>query len=293
MPKSRNSEASSEIRFHLQKERSENSLDIVNYFIIILRMHDFDSDTPAVFLRFYEELNDFLPPKWRKVEFAYPLAGHPSIKDVVEAVGVPHPEIDLILANHVSVPFSYRVQPDDHISVYPMFEAFDIRPVTRLRPHPLREPKFVADVHLGKLAIYLRFAGFDTAYRRYCDDAELARISADERRILLTRDRELLKRRIVTHGYYLRSTNPKIQIQEIISRFQLTIPTPLAPQRCTRCNARLETVEKAAILNRLPAGIQREYDEFFRCPRCDKMYWRGSHFQRLSQMLHDACAPMS
>jgi len=244
------------------------------------------SETPAVFLRFYEELNDFLPLKWRKVEFDYPLIGHPAIKDVIEAAGVPHPEVDLILVNHVSVSFAYRVQPGDHISVYPMFEAFDITPITRLRPCPLREPKFVADVHLGKLAVYLRFAGFDTIYRRHCDDAKLARISADERRILLTRDRELLKRRIITHGYYLRSTNPKTQLQEVLHRFQLIIPQPIALQRCTCCNTRLEAVEKAAILDRLPPGIQREYDEFFRCSQCDKIYWRGSHFQRISQMLY-------
>lgn len=246
------------------------------------------AETPAVFLRCYEELNDFLPPKWRKVEFAYPLVGHPSVKDMIEAVGVPHPEVDLILVNHVSVPFSYRVQPGDHISVYPMFEAFDISPVTRLHPCPLREPKFVADVHLGKLAVYLRFAGFDTIYRRHCDDAELARISADERRILLTRDRELLKRRIITRGYYLRSTNPKIQLQEVLHRFQLTVPRPIALQRCTCCNTRLETVEKAAVFHRLPSGVQRDYDEFFRCPQCDKIYWRGSHFERMSQALYNA-----
>src|SRR5512137_327211 len=100
-------------------------------------------------LRFYEELNDFLPPERQKVQFSHTLAGKVSIKDVIESLGVPHTEVDLILVNHSPVDFTYIVQPDDQISVYPTFESFDISTLTPLRPKPLREIRFVLDVHLG------------------------------------------------------------------------------------------------------------------------------------------------
>src|SRR3989338_9144205 len=110
--------------------------------------------------RFYEELNDFLPPERRKTTFTREFRNRASVKDMIEALGVPHTEVDLILVNGASVDFSYLVQDGDRISVYPMFESFDIRPLVHLRPRPLREPKFVLDTHLGKLAVYLRLLGF-------------------------------------------------------------------------------------------------------------------------------------
>src|SRR5262249_31383318 len=150
--------------------------------------------------RFYAELNDFLPPGRRGVTFTYSFEGSPSIKDLIEALGVPHTEVDLILVNGESVDFAYRVREGDRISVYPVFESLDITPLLRVRPRPLRETRFVLDTHLGRLAAYLRLLGFDTLYRNDAGDDELARISSGEGRILLTRDRGLLKRSQVTHG---------------------------------------------------------------------------------------------
>jgi hypothetical protein len=234
--------------------------------------------------RFYAELNDFLPAKKRQQLIPYFFEVSGSVKDVIESLGVPHTEVDLILANGESVDFSYLVRDGDRISVYPVFEGIDISPILRVRPEPLRETRFVLDVHLGQLAVYLRMLGFDTRYRNDYEDEELARISSQERRILLTRDRGLLKRSIVTHGYCLRTTQPRQQLLDVLRRFDLF--GSLAPfTRCLHCNSLLEPVDKAAIIDRLPPKTSLYYDEFRRCQGCDRIYWRGSHFKRMQQFL--------
>jgi uncharacterized protein with PIN domain/sulfur carrier protein ThiS len=237
-------------------------------------------------LRFYEELNDFLPQERRKVQFSHTLAGKTSIKDVIEALGVPHTEVDLILVNQSPVDFAYIVQPGDRISVYPTFESFDISALTPLRPKPLREIRFVLDVHLGKLAAYLRFLGFDTLYRNDYRDDELARISVAEKRILLTRDRGLLKRRLITHGYYVRTTNPKQQLAEILRRFQLSPPYSFL-KRCTLCNAPLRPSPKERVLALLPENTQKYYHEFSFCQSCHKIYWKGSHYHNMQKCIQE------
>ncbi len=230
--------------------------------------------------RFYAELNDFLPAERRQRIFpcSFELSG--SVKDMIESLGVPHTEVDLILANGRSVDFAYLVRDGDHISVYPVFESIDISPVLRVRPEPLREPAFVLDVHLGQLAVYLRMLGFDTLYRNDYADEELARTSSQEGRILLTRDRGLLKRTIVTHGYCLRTTDPRQQVIEVLRRFDLW--NAVAPfRRCLHCNTPLQSVDKAEISHRLDAQTKEYYDHFRLCPTCDRIYWRGSHFKRM------------
>ncbi len=230
--------------------------------------------------RFYAELNDFLPSERRQVTFARSFEGRTSIKDMIESLGVPHTEVEVILVNDSPVDFSYIVQDGDRISVYPIFESFDISPLVRLRPRPLREPKFVLDTHLGKLAAYLRILGFDTLYRNDYPDEELARVSAEEKRILLTKDRGLLKRRLVTHGYCVRATDPKHQVREVLERFDLSnVVVPFS--RCIRCNGLLEPVSKQAIENQLPPDTRENYDKFYRCTACDQLYWPGSHYDAM------------
>lgn len=175
----------------------------------------------CAWFRFYAELNDFLPPERRMASVARPFVDAAPVKDMIESLGVPHTEVDLILANGVSVDFAYVVRDGDRLSVYPVFEALDITPLVRLRPRPLRESRFVLDTHLGRLARYLRMAGFDTLYRNDYSDAELARISLAEKRILLTRDAGLLNRGMVTHGYYVRETTVRRQFAEVMRRFDL------------------------------------------------------------------------
>jgi len=234
--------------------------------------------------RFYEELNDFLPPERRKVEFAHPFRHRGSIKDMIEALGVPHTEIEVILVNGESVGFDRMVADGDRISVYPMFEAFDVTPLLRLRERPLRDARFVLDVQLGTLARYLRLCGFDAMYRSDWRDERLAHFAFAERRVLLTRDRELLKRSVVTHGYFVRADKPRLQLAEVCSRLDLA--GRIAPYtRCIRCNAPLEDVTKAAVAATLEPATRRYYDTFRRCTGCQRVYWRGSHVARMERLL--------
>ena len=172
-------------------------------------------------LRFYAELKDFLAPERRAgtVTHAFRVPG--SVKDVIESFGVPHTEVDVILANGESVDFSHQVSDGDRISVYPVFEAFDVSSLVRVRPRPLRTVRFVLDGHLGKLNRRLRLLGFDCRYANDPSDDDLVDISTAERRILLTRDLALLKRSAVTHGYFVRSTDPREQVGEVMRRFEL------------------------------------------------------------------------
>jgi hypothetical protein len=234
--------------------------------------------------RFYAELNDFLPPPRRFIEFPSGFPDGATVKDRIESLGVPHTEVDLILVNGQAVDFAYRVQDGDRVSVYPVFEAFDIAGLTRLRPEPLREPRFVLDSHLGKLAAYLRLMGFDTLYRNCWADEQLAQVSRDERRILLTRDLGLLKRGAVTHGHFMRETNARRQLAEAAQRFDLArLAKPFS--RCLRCNAQLEPVAKEDVRSQLPARTAAFYEEFRRCPDCLRVYWKGGHYRRMLELV--------
>jgi uncharacterized protein with PIN domain len=238
--------------------------------------------------RFYAELNDFLPPTKQQIPLVYPFHGMPTIKEAIEAGGVPHTEVDLILVNGVSVVFDYRLRDGDRVAVYPVFESFDISPLLCLRPQPLREPKFILDVHLGKLAKYLRMLGFDTLYRNDYQDPDIIAMALRERRIILTHDRGLLKARAVTHGYWIRSTEPQQQVREVLQRFDLQrLIRPL--QRCLLCNGLVKPVDKQTILPRLLPQTARYYDEFYQCSACMQLYWKGAHHRKMREFIQ-ACA---
>ena len=239
--------------------------------------------------RFYAELNDFLPPGRRGVEFAHEFHGGPSVKDVIESLGVPHTEVDLVLADGESVDFSWILREGARVSVYPVFESIDIAPLARVRPAPLREVRFVLDVHLGRLARYLRMLGFDARWRNDERDEEIARVASAEHRIVLTRDAGLLKRRIVTHGYRVREADPRRQLAEVSHRLDLF--GSIAPfRRCLCCNALLETVRKEDIAGELPPRVRERHDAFRRCPSCRRVYWAGTHHQRMERLIADLLA---
>lgn len=230
----------------------------------------------TAYFRFYEELNDFLAPEQRRQTLRYDFDGSPGIKNPIEAFGVPHTEVDLILVDGASVGFDYRLRPGDRAAVYPVFESFDISPLVKLRDRPLRQTAFVVDANLGKLARRLRMLGFDALYDNRYQDAEIADIAATERRIVLTRDRRLLFAKRITHGYWLRSTVPNEQVREVLDRCDLWRQIrPL--QRCIVCNGLLERVSKAEVLDYLQPKTRLYYQEFFRCGGCGKIYWEGSH----------------
>jgi len=234
--------------------------------------------------RFYEELNDFLPKEKRKKPFSYHFRYNQNVKDAIEALGVPHAEVDLILVNSISQDFSYLLQNGDFISVYPVFESIDITHVTRLRSKPLREPKFILDVHLGKLCKYLRLLGFDTFYRNNLNDDEIVKISVFENRIILTRDIGILKNGKVSHGYWVRSQYPEQQLNEVIRRFDLK--SQLQPfLRCISCNGLIEPVDKSMIENQLNENTRRFFSDFYQCLSCGKIFWEGSHFENMKKFV--------
>ncbi len=243
-----------------------------------------------LYLRFYEELNDFLPLARRRTQFQYAIERKASVKDVIEALGVPHTEVELILVNGESVDFSHAVQHNDRISVYPIFESIDISPLLKVREKPLRNCRFVADSNLGRLARYLRLLGFDCLYRNDYQDAEIAEIAHGQHRIVLTRDRMLLRRKIITHGYFVRSDQPRQQVKEVLRRFDLY--RLVAPHtRCTRCNGPLVAIPKAQIEERLAPLTRKHFDDFWICQNCGQIYWQGSHqddTQRLLQEFMDS-----
>ena len=241
-------------------------------------------DRAIATLRFYEELNDFLPAELRKRDVAVPVDRSRSVKDAIESMGVPHTEVDLIVVDGKSVDFGHLLRGGERVAVYPMFEALDITPVLRLRPRPLRDPRFVADVHLGKLARHLRMAGFDTQWANDWDDDEIVRRSAADRRTILTRDKGMLRRRDVERGYFVRATESEAQLAEVIAALQLE--ARVAPfTRCRECNVALEDVAKEAVEHRLPAKVRGFYQRFRHCPGCDRLYWEGTHYSRMKGLL--------
>ncbi|MGA2614226.1 MAG: Mut7-C RNAse domain-containing protein [Spirochaetia bacterium] len=237
----------------------------------------------SVTIRFYEELNAFLPAEKRKQPISADVPRGCTVKALIEDLGVPHTEVDLVLANGESVDFAYRPAHGDRISVYPRFESWDIGPLSRVRPVPLREVRFALDVHLGRLARLLRMFGFDSLYRNSLEDQELVRVARLEKRIVLTRDRGLLKRRSVTHGYLVRSLAPHDQLREVVQRFDLSSHLQLGG-RCVECNVPLERVSRDSVLARLPPAVGREYTDFSECPACRRVFWRGSHWQKMMEL---------
>lgn len=240
--------------------------------------------------RFYEELNDFLTPGRRERSLTYRFRHGPAIKDPIEAFGVPHSEIELILVDGRSVGFDYHLADGDRVAVYPMFEAFDVTPLIRLRDHTLRCTAFIVDVNLGRLARKLRTLGFDTAYRNDLSDAQVVSTARTEHRVVLTRDRRLLFHKAVTHGYWVRATDPDEQLREVLARFDLYgSVNPF--HRCLECNGEIQPVDKSRIAHRLEPLTRRHYDEFFRCQRCSRTYWKGSHWDHMRETIASVLTP--
>ena len=234
--------------------------------------------------RFYEELNTFLPPERRKRTFASVCAQAATAKHMIEALGVPHTEVELVLVNGESVGFDRLLEDGDRVAVYPKFEALDITPLLRVRVLPLRTIRFIADAHLGGLAHLLRMAGFDTLYDNNFHDSTIAAIAEKENRIVLTRDVELLKRRTITHGCYVRALKSVEQFKEIFARLDLA--RSVRPfTLCMHCNAPLHAVDKALVEDRLPPKVRQFHQRFSTCDVCQRIFWEGSHWRNMHTLL--------
>lgn len=236
--------------------------------------------------RFHDELNFFLPRQQQGQTIVHAFDFRASIKDMIESLGVPHSEIELLIVNGTSTDFEHIVEDQDQVEVYPRFEAIEMADKVRLRPPFDKRPKFILDTHLGRLAAYLRMMGFDTLYRNDYPDDELAQVSHDENRILLTRDLGLLKRSLVIYGYFVRNTDPKKRISEIAQRFQLL--DDVRPfHYCMKCNGLLAPVEKANILERLSPKTATHFEDFHQCQACEQIYWQGSHYEQMQDFMAD------
>ncbi len=240
--------------------------------------------------RFYEELNDFLAPARRGSEFECDCARAATTKHMIEAVGVPHTEVELVLVNGESAGFDRILHDGDRVSVYPKFELLDVTPLLRVRREPLRRTRFVADAHLGGLAHMLRMAGFDTLYDNHFADPEIAEISARDTRIVLTRDRELLKRRNITHGCYVHAIRTPQQFREVFERLDLrrsARPFTL----CLHCNAPLRPIDAALAHRHVPPRVRERHDRFSTCDVCLRVFWEGSHWRKMRAALDGVMRP--
>jgi len=235
-------------------------------------------------LRCYAELNDFLPRRHRQRDLIARFVPPVPVRHLIANAGVPPAAVELVLLNGVSVGFDARVEDGDRISIYPVFESFDVSGLLRVRGTPLRQVHFVADAHLGRLARYLRMLGFDTLFDNDFGDNELARLSREEGRILLTRDRGLLMRRGITHACYLPQLPPREQLVWVVERLQLTgLLRPFS--RCTACNGDLVTAAVGDVVGSVPDGVLRRNKRFWRCRGCGRVYWKGSHYARMREFV--------
>ncbi len=239
----------------------------------------------AVF-RFYSGLKDLADRSAEKGLLTLEIAGHETVKHLVESSGVPHTEVGLILANDSSVGFDYIVKVGDRVAVYPPFGSFPIDQISKIKQEDEEEHRFVLDVHLGRLAELLRMLGLDCRYQNDFQDLELAQISGAEGRILLSRDRGLLKRKAVTRGYLIRSKVPEEQAVEVIRRFNLFREINLL-SRCAICGGLLKPVSREDVSEQLEPMTREHYQDFQQCDGCRQVFWKGTHYNQLKKMLQE------
>lgn len=237
---------------------------------------------PLVSFRFYAELNDHLPPALRQVAFDRTVGDGSTLKGVFKSLGVPANEIDLVLVNGESESLDYRLREADRVSAYPVFDSIDVAPVTKIEERPLRRMRFVLDVHLGKLAHHLRMLGFDALYRNDYTPDVLVRVARGEDRILLSKSRMFLDGNVIEAGYCVKSSDPREQLIEVLRRFDLW-RSALPFRRCLHCNTVLHQVSKDDVIDRLPEKVRVFYSDFNACPSCGRIYWMGTHFERMME----------
>ncbi len=240
-------------------------------------------------VRFYEELNDYLPPQNRKKDFELRINAGCSLKQLLESCGLPCAKVDLILVNSVPETLGYTLKDGDRISVYPVFERMDISSLNRLRNTPLRRLKFICDVHLGKLAKYLRMLGFDTLYENDYTRSRILELSGRQERIILTRNQRLLQNKKVSRGFLIRQEDPWLQAKAVVAAFDLrNTASPLS--RCLECNGLIVKIPGDAVQDRIEAGLLTRYDVFFECDKCKKIYWKGSHRDSMVKLMEKLLA---
>ncbi|MBW3657721.1 MAG: Mut7-C ubiquitin/RNAse domain-containing protein [Actinobacteria bacterium] len=237
-------------------------------------------DVEHATVRFYGDLADLARGLDRDATVTVPLGTSRSVKDVLEAVGVPHTEVGLLIVGDGPVGFDHLVSAGERIAAYPPSPMLEVPGLLRTTEPAAR---FVLDVHLGTLARNLRLLGFDSWYRTDADDPLLAEVAVAGSRVLLTRDRGLLMRREIVHGHCVRSQDPFTQTVEVARRFGLG-PRLRPFSRCLACNGELVDVDRGSVLAEVPP-LARDAERFSRCTACDRVYWPGTHHQHLAGLV--------
>lgn len=232
---------------------------------------------PRIHLTVAPELRLFVPSDRRAAPMTVVTDGTSTLGHVVESVGVPLTEAGQLLVDGAPAPPSHIPREGESVHVSAV-----VRP-QRVPGAPLR---FALDVHLGTLARRLRLLGVDAAYESEdIGDPALAKLSAAQRRVLLSRDRGLLRRRELWAGAYVYSDQPDAQLRDVLQRFA----PALAPwTRCTACNGELGPADKDSVREQLQQGTRRSYDVFAQCTKCGHVYWRGAHHARLAAIVDEA-----
>lgn len=244
------------------------------------------NDHINVWIRFYGPLNALLSKRRRGDAFKRVLPESTTVKDLIEGCGVPHTEVDLVLIDGKKAAFGDLIRGEERISVYPVFLSLDITESDRKQARSLQSPSFVVDINLGKLAGYLRMAGFDSIYKNDAKDKDLIKTMLEEDRVLLTRDRRLLMHKVIKNGYLVRSDQPVMQLEEVLIRYGLF--EEIRPfSRCVHCNGLLEATEKSEVIDQLEPLTKRYYNRFSKCSNCGQVYWPGSHRERLNPKLQE------
>jgi uncharacterized protein with PIN domain len=234
------------------------------------------------YFRFHGDLEALVHEKFSRGKTGYHFQGSPGVKDVIEAMGVPHTEVDVILANGKSVTFEYQLKGLDDIQLFPPGANCAEKKRHHLCSKPIGSVAFIADVHLGSLARKLRLLGFDTLYQNDIDDRELIERGVFEDRVILTKDRGVLKHKRVNYGYLVRGLKLNTQVLEVLRRYDLYHQIHLFA-RCTVCNNFLEEVSKPVIAHLLKPNTKKYFDQFHLCKGCQRIYWKGSHFNQINE----------
>ncbi|MCR4417844.1 MAG: Mut7-C RNAse domain-containing protein [Ignavibacteria bacterium] len=240
--------------------------------------------TKNVHIKFYGSLKDFLPQKFKKV-INHQFIDVTSVKDLIEGFNVPHTEVDIILVNGKSVNFDYLINDGDEIKVYPPDNKLKSKNLRHLYNRIRGKPKFICDVNLGGLAKNLRKLGLNVFYSNSISDDEIVKISIQSKIIVLTKDIGILKRKDVQYGYYVRNVYPQKQTIEVLKVF--SVGKYIEPfSRCLECGTKLKRISREKAKSKLPDHFFEKQMKFYHCPTCDKIYWQGSHFERMSSQIN-------
>ena len=245
-------------------------------------------------IRFHGELIHLAARQGRPAAFPYPLTRKASIKDALEALGAPHTEIYRLCFNGEDADFQRILAPGDRVEVFPAKPPVDPTRQTLLRP-PLPSLRFLVDVNVAKLGALLRLLNYDAAKApggSEGNDAALAAMAEKEGRFVLTRDLALLKRKKIVHGRLIRAVAPEDQLLEVMIFFGMRPPFRTF-RRCLRCNVALKPVDKRDVLPRLEPKTKQYFEEFHRCPVCERVYWPGSHHEGMLRMMDGIIAKLS